>query len=218
MLLPAANVLPVSADIGVGAVLIEPLAVALHAVARAEVVPGAAVAVLGAGMIGLGCAWAALQAGAEVVYLTDFDIAKTELGERLGARGVRLGEQSLPEALARDGREHVDRVVDAVGLPATLQQALDVVGRGGVVSLVGMGAPQLDFAAYSLTADERAVAGSFCYTTAEFAAAVALVEQRRLDAGLFIDRQVTLDKAAGAFAQLAGGAPGQIKTVVLPNG
>jgi 2-desacetyl-2-hydroxyethyl bacteriochlorophyllide A dehydrogenase len=218
MLLPASNAFVVDPAIGRSAVLIEPLAVAIHAVGCADVLRGASVAVLGSGMIGLGCVWAALRAGADVVYATDLDPAKTALAERLGARPVTLGERSLADALAADGRTHVDRVVDAVGIPATLHEALETVARGGVVSLVGMGSPMLDFEAYGLIVEERTIIGSWCYTTKDFAEAAAAVQRGDIDSAQFIDREVTLDDAVTTFASLAAGEPGQIKTVVLPNG
>lgn len=216
LLVPAASLVSIDPGVGTAASLVEPLAVALHAVAQAGVRRGDRVAVLGSGMIGLGCVWAALRAGAASVHATDMDAAKTALAADLGARGVTVGERTLRDALDDDGIDEVDVVVDAVGLSATLAEGLDVVRAGGTVAVVGMGTPQLTVPAWPLITRERRVIGTFCYSDPHFADAVLAVERKELVAQTFVDREIGLDEAPAAFADLAAGGPGRIKTLVRP--
>jgi threonine dehydrogenase-like Zn-dependent dehydrogenase len=216
LLAPVGSLVAIDPAVGTTASLVEPLAVALHAVAQAGVREHDRVAVLGSGMIGLCCAWAALRAGAASVHATDMDPAKTALATELGARGVTVGERPLRAALDDDGIDHVDVVVDAVGLSATCAEGLEVVRAGGTVAIVGMGTPQLTLPAWPLITRERRVIGTFCYSDPHFAEAVRAVERRELVAHTFVDREIGLDAAPAVFAELAAGGPGRIKTLVRP--
>lgn len=68
--------------------LVEPLAVAVHAVRRAGVQPGQAVFVAGAGPIGQSVVLALLMAGVERIVVTDVDAGRRALVEQLGARSL----------------------------------------------------------------------------------------------------------------------------------
>lgn len=202
--------------------LVEPLAVALNAVRQAGVGRADSVAVIGLGMIGLACVWAALREGAAVVYAGDVDPDRARLSERLGTPsapvlGLDLRSGPLHEQLAAHGRSPVDRAVDAAGLSVTLADALKSVAPGGVVGMVGMGAPQLELDMYEITTNEKALVGSFCYSEPTFAECAAAVAAGEVDASLFVDAVVSMDDAAQAFRDLATRASASVKTIVLPQ-
>lgn len=137
---PQRNLLPVPAGVSLaGAALTEPAAVALHAVRRAGAVVGQAVAVFGAGPIGLMAAqWARIM-GAGQIFLFDIVPGKLDMARQLGfSLAFDSREVDPPEVVAQatDGQgAHV--CIEGAGVPATLRHALAGARRGGRVVLLG---------------------------------------------------------------------------------
>ncbi|WP_345752291.1 zinc-binding dehydrogenase [Microbacterium rhizophilus] len=116
-------------------------ATAWAALARADEVAdvdGATVLILGAGLIGLSACAMATDRGATVV-VADPDPARRALAVRFGAAQVAdpRDVRALTAALAATGSPEYDIVLEASGSPRAVQAALEVVGVGGVVVLVG---------------------------------------------------------------------------------
>ena len=119
--------------------LVEPLAVARHAVERAGVLPGDAVAVLGAGPVGLAVVLWLLHAGAGPVVVSDPAPARRALALELGATAVvdpATGDVSAAVAEACGGAPR--RVIECVGVAGLLQVATEVAAVDGVVSVTGV--------------------------------------------------------------------------------
>jgi threonine dehydrogenase-like Zn-dependent dehydrogenase len=110
-----------------------------YATARCEVGEGDAVGVVGLGPVGFSIVQSALARGAGSVLAFDREAPRLALAEHAGARAVdvatRHPHMAAAEATADRG---LDVVFEAVGAPAALETALDVVRRGGTVGVVGM--------------------------------------------------------------------------------
>lgn len=122
--------------------MIEPFAVGLQAVEEAGVQPGQSVVILGAGPIGLMILQAARVRGASPIISIDLSPVALDTARRLGADHVINPRETNPvEAVkALTGEEGADVVIEAVGAAATIRQTLDLVRRGGIVTLVGIAA------------------------------------------------------------------------------
>ena len=106
--------------------LLEPAAVALHGVKRAEIQPGDSVYVVGTGAIGLLAGqWARLK-GADRVVVKGRSEAKRELAENCGLE-YRTDTVSEP----------FDRVIEAVGSEAALTESIQLAAPGGRLVLMG---------------------------------------------------------------------------------
>lgn len=107
--------------------------------AVAEIAPGDAVAVVGAGPVGFFSVQGALLHGAGSVFALDRVSSRLSLAARQGAIVVDVKERNPQMAVAEhtDGRG-ADVVIEAVGTPDALETALDVVRRGGRVVVIGM--------------------------------------------------------------------------------
>ncbi len=105
----------------------------------AGVVPGATVAVVGCGPVGLMTIVAARELGAKEVLAVDSVAERLALAESLGARGVNFRSADAVEVAASltSGRG-VDSVVEAVGSPEATRLAVDLVRPGGVVAAAGV--------------------------------------------------------------------------------
>lgn len=185
--------------------LVEPLAVAVHAVRRARLAPGARVLVTGGGPIGQSLVLACLRAGASTVLVTDPDPARRELCARLGALPLDPTAGAVDEQVRAVLGAPADLAIDAVGVSATIADCLAATRPGAVVCLVGMGAPRLELGAFLVSTEERELIGSFCYGRADFREAADWLSSTPEAARALVSREVGVDDAPEAFAALAAG-------------
>jgi L-idonate 5-dehydrogenase len=187
-------------------VLAEPLAVALHAVARAGPLQGRAVLVCGAGPIGALVAVAARHAGAADVVVTDVLDEPLAVVRRLGATATvnvaAGGGATQPGTAPPVTVPAVDVAIEASGAPAALATALAAVRPGGRVVLLGMGpGPTVPLGANRVVTREVDVVGSFRFGP-EFARAVRALADG-LDLGPLVTGRRPLADAVDAFAAAA---------------
>jgi threonine dehydrogenase-like Zn-dependent dehydrogenase len=197
------------------AVMVEPLACAVHA---ARQVDAGRVAIIGAGTLGL-LTVAALRrlSPATEIMATAKHPDQRRWAKELGAdvvvepgelaRAVRSTTGSLVVGDQLTGG--VAAVVDCVGTEATLTQALRVVAPGGTVHAVGMPArTTLDLT--GLWHRESSLRGCYAYRRADFATALDLVDE--LDLGRLVTATYPLSRYEDAIDHAAhAGARGAVK-------
>jgi alcohol dehydrogenase len=105
--------------------------------------PGDAVAVVGAGPVGLAAMMTAEIAGAARIIAVDLAASRLRHAERFGAtHTVAGGEDAVQQILDLTDGEGVDVAIEAVGVPATFDLCTRIVRPGGNVANVGVhGAP-----------------------------------------------------------------------------
>jgi L-idonate 5-dehydrogenase len=180
------------------AALAEPLAVCLHAVARAGDVKGKRAVLFGAGPIGLLTMLAAQRAGIAETTVVDIAAAPLAFATRLGANHVvdiSSGEEALKaEAAVRP----FDVAFEVSGTAAGLASAIGVVRRGGVVVQVGnLPGGQIPVPANAVMAKEIDLRGSFRFGT-EFFTAVELIADGSVDVLSLVTAQRPLAVAPDA--------------------
>lgn len=131
------HLLPEGVALADGA-LAEPLAVALHCVIRAGMQPGARVAILGAGPIGLLVAFWARRLGAAQVVMADLHTHQRDRALALGATGFALSGDRVAENIADLAGGPPDIVFECVGKRGLLQAAVQTVRPQGKVIGVGL--------------------------------------------------------------------------------
>ncbi|MGV8882459.1 MAG: zinc-dependent alcohol dehydrogenase [Rhodoglobus sp.] len=192
--------------------LVEPLAVAVHAVRRAHVEAGQSVLVIGGGPIGQSVVLALLMAGVTRIVVSEMEAGRRELNERLGAATIDPTAAPLPDQVLAAFGTLADITIDAVGITRTINDALLATSLGGTVCLVGMGTPKVELDAFRVSTEERSLVGSFTYSAVDFRDAAAWIASAPEVAGELISREVTLAEAHGAFVGLAAhdGTPGKV--------
>jgi len=216
---PAENLVPLPDDMPeeLGA-LVEPMAVGYHAVRRGQPVPDDRLLVIGGGPIGQACLLAAQRLGVGALALSDVSASRRALCARLGAAVIDPAAGHLVDAVASELGGPPTLVVDAVGISQTVADALAASSLGSRIVLVGMGSPQLNLAAYTLSTAERSLIGSFTYSAAEFADTAEWVGTVPEGIDALIDGRVGWDGAPQSFDDLARGRSSASKILVFPHG
>lgn len=188
---------PVPDDLPPGlAAMAEPLAVCLHAVARAGPLVGREVLITGGGPIGQLTALAARHAGAARVTVVDLADAPLAMARRLGLDALHVKEDA--DALAAD-KGKIDTAFEASGSPDGLATLVDVTRPGGRIVQIGMFPPgRIPVPANRLMAKELDLLGSFRFHD-EFEVAVALIAGRRIDVEPLLTAQMPMSARDDAF-------------------
>jgi L-iditol 2-dehydrogenase len=176
-----------------GAAMAEPLAAAVHAVARSGATAGADAAVLGGGTMGLMLARLLVLAGCHVT-LADRHPERRAQARAFGARAVeRLGRHDL--------------VLEAVGRPQAWRAAIAAAAPGATVVLVG-GCPsgsEVTLPAAPLHYAELDVRGAFHHDRAEVDQALALLAGGAIEWRALAGATIGLDALADALLRPAAG-------------
>ena len=105
----------------------------------AAVEPGATVAVIGCGGVGLSCINGAAIAGASKVIAVDMVPSKLALARKFGATdAVDAGAGDPVEQVRELTGGGVHYSFEAIGLKATAEQAFRMIRRGGTATVIGM--------------------------------------------------------------------------------
>jgi S-(hydroxymethyl)mycothiol dehydrogenase len=173
---------------------------------------GDTVAVFGCGGVGDAAIAGARLAGARTIVGVDVDDRKLEWAKRMGAtHTVNSKNADAVEAIRAitDGFG-VDVAIEAVGHPATYEQAFYARDLAGVVVLVGVPRPdmRLDLPLLDVFGRGGALKASWygdCLPSRDFPMLVDLYLQGRLDLDAFVSETISLDGVEAAFEKMHRG-------------
>ena len=204
-------VLPDAIPDEIGA-LVEPFAVAHHAIVRSGARPGEKVAIFGVGPIGL-CLLAGLVArGVSGIAVIDPSPLRRDLALRMGAAavhdpatgsavaflGARFGSKEL--RYAREPVAQAQVVFVCAGAPGVLDDGLHALAQGGRLCLVADPHRAVMEHARLVMLHEIDLRGCLAYSSAEFAEAIALLASGTVDLAPLITHRFPLSGIAEAFA------------------
>jgi len=120
------------------AALVEPSAVALHAINRAKIEISDSIAILGVGFIGLVLAqWVRIK-GVRNIFLVDIKEEKLKVARKYGFNKVINAAKENPvEKVLKESKGGVDISIEAVGVPTTFKQCLQLTRKEGKVIFLG---------------------------------------------------------------------------------
>ena len=207
------------------AALTEPLACVVHGLEQCSPRRGDTVVVIGAGPIGLMFLRTAQIAGCRVIAVVKRD-DQIASARRFGADEVvqiadGVDTVAAVRALTEDG-EGADVVVECVATPATWEQSVEMVRKGGVVNLFG-GPPSgtsVSFDTNRLHYGDITLKATFHHTPAACRRAFELITSGRMHAEDFITATSGLSDVPDVFRRmLVRSSTGtlDIKTAVLPE-
>jgi threonine dehydrogenase-like Zn-dependent dehydrogenase len=173
-----------------------------YGTAIAGIQPLDTVAVVGAGPVGFFCVQAAFLHGAKQVLALDMEPDRLALAEQVGAVPVNVKERN-PQMASSDLTEGrgPDVVIEAVGTVPAFETAVEIVRRGGTVSVVGMfvvESTEIALGVYWSRALRIQFAG-ICPIHAWWDRAMAAVQAERIDPLPIISHRLPLSEAPEGY-------------------
>ena len=178
----------------------------------AHVEPGASVAVIGCGGVGLAAIQGARLSGAEPIIAIDRVASKLELARHSGATDVVDSSATDPvgavlEATAGRG---ADFVFEVVGRSDTIRAAFDMTRRAGTCTIVGAGSfdDMVQIGAMQLMVGAKTLRGCVYGATdpvRDFPEIVRLQRAGKLDLEALVTRRIALDDLEDAFRAMEAG-------------
>ena len=201
------------------AAITEPLACVLHGVEEARVKLGDTVAIIGAGPIGLLHLLTVKRMGAEKTIMIDLVDERLNFAKKLGAdETINGGKENAVEKVRQLTAGYgADVVIEAIGLPATWEQALKLARKGGTILEFGGCPPatEIKLNAETLHYGEQTVLGAFHTTPLHFRKALNLISSRTIDVRPLVTRRMKLDKIKEAF-EILSTSKCEIKIAINP--
>lgn len=176
----------------------EPVACCLHGMDMCEIRPGHQVVVIGGGMIGLLMLQLSRLAGAAKVALLEPVESKREVGKKLGADiCIDPIHENVKARLKEEGMTWVNTVIECVGRPSTIEQAIDIAGNKAVVMMFGLTKPDetISVKPFEIFRKELVLKASYInpYTQKR---ALDLIDSGRLDVSSMVYEVAALDELA----------------------
>lgn len=184
------------------AALAEPLSISMQALRIAGDVRGLRVLVMGPGTIGQGIALLARRAGAaQVVVSGRDDASRLDALRRMGFDAVvDVAGRTLAEATAPHlAGAPFDIVFEATGVPETIDEALPLLRRNGVVVVTGIHARPLPLDLTALVRRQQQLRGSFRPPESDWPEALALMAELGDTMAPMVSHVLPLSRAIEGF-------------------
>src|SRR6266853_3457573 len=177
------------------------LSTGFFAAERAEIRPGDAVAVIGAGPVGLMATMCAQLFGPARTFVVDMVDARLEIAQELGGIPINTKDVHPVSAIQEQtGGLGADSSIECVGAAAAVDTAIRSVRGGGTISMVGVPSvvtgefPYLDIWLKSLT-----FRAGWCNVQAYMRPLLDLIAAGRLKPEAIISHRMKLDQAEEAY-------------------
>lgn len=181
----------------------EPVSCCLHGIDMCDIHPGSNVVVIGGGMIGLLMVQLACISGAAHVALSEPVESKREVGKKLGADFcIDPIHEDVKKKLADNGMGWVNVVIECVGSPKTIEQAIDIAGNKAIVMMFGLTKPDqtVSIKPFQIFQKELSLKASYInpYTQKR---ALSLIDSGRLDVTSMVEKHCSLEKLSDILSK-----------------
>ena len=199
------------------AAMVEPVAVAAHAVNISKIKPGQSAVVVGAGMVGMFVVNMLEIAGANPIIAIDLDENKLELAKEFGATHVlKSTEQNLSEKIKELTKNRgADLGFEVVGISETVNICINSLRKGGTAVLVGNLKPEITIPLQKIVTTELSLLGS-CAINGEYELVLDLLASGKISVDKMISAVAPLSEGADWFNRLYNKEPGLNKVILVP--
>ena len=205
--------LPASVAAKRGAV-VDPLAVALHAVNLGDVKPGTRVGIIGLGPLGLFAGMIARSHGG-LIFGMDVRAARVDCAHQLGLGAFNCDDQA-DERIRDLTNGGPDVVIEASGHPEAIERAARLARVGGRVVMVASYHAPAEIKPGRWVTRGISLLPSIAYTPHEFDAALDMIATQRIDVGRLVDATTPLSEIQAVFDRFETQSDA-IKVVVDPS-
>jgi propanol-preferring alcohol dehydrogenase len=221
IVVPEHNAVPLPDEIPFeqGAIMMCSSATAFHALRKARLQGGETVAIFGVGGLGISALQLAQAFGALEVYAVDIHPGKLRLAEQYGALPVDARAGDPVAAIRRlTGSRGVDVAVELIGLPLTMQQAVQVLAPLGRAVIAGVSDQPLTLDTYrDVLGREAEVIGTNDHLRYELPLLLELARRGKLQLAEAVAQTVPLDAGAiNTVLDQLDQFQGAVRTVVVP--
>ena len=196
------------------AAMVEPAAVALHAVSLTPLSLNDTAVVVGAGMIGLFIIQAMRAAGCGTLIAVDPEPERLELATQLGA-DIGLNPKETNKVQALTEKRGADIAFEAVGTESALQTALSSVRRGATVTVVGNLAAFAAIPLQAVVTQQIRLQGS-CAICGEYPAVLDMIGRGVIRVDPLLSATAPLSQGAEWFNRLYNKEKGLFKVILMP--
>ena len=182
------------------AAMIEPLAVAVHAVRRFGDPKGRKAFVIGGGPIGNLVAQVLIALGAEKVLLSEVSEYRLNTAQQCGIQTMDPTKISPQDAVFEQfGPDQADVIFECVGNANTVQQTIELARKGSDIIIVGV-VPDLCSVNMGFVQDhELRISGTAMYRVEDYREAIELITNDRIRLDLLITHHVPFRQYADAY-------------------
>jgi (R,R)-butanediol dehydrogenase/meso-butanediol dehydrogenase/diacetyl reductase len=202
------------------AALAEPLSVAVRAIRKGSILPGARVAIFGGGTIGQMALQAARVAGAGEVFMVEPLAARRELALSFGASAVidPTSEDVVQSLRGLTRGIGPDLVVEASGNAGAVASAIASARKGGRIVLVGLPVKQTALNFFDVVSTEKEIVGSLSHIYDEdYATAIRWLGDGRVVVDPLISVRLPLDRLLDDGLHRLEARPHEtLKVIVIP--
>jgi L-iditol 2-dehydrogenase len=197
--------------------MVEPLAVACHAVSRAAVTAETSVVVIGCGVIGLLILQVLRASGCTKIVAADTKPIQLERARQMGAADtvVSASGDVAADILARIGARGADVVYEAVGMGATVDLAARVAAKGGRLVLVGNLEPKVQLPLQAVVTRQLTLVGSAA-SSGEYPRCLEMIDRGLVDVRSAVSAVAPLAEGPAWFRRLRSGEGDLLRVVLEP--
>ena len=196
--------------------MIEPLAVAVHAVRRYGDAKDKNVLVLGGGTIGNLVAQTAKAMGANKVLISEISEYRLEVAKKAGIETVNPLQKDLKEAIhSVFGPDGADVIFECVGINETMTQAIEYARKGSYIIIVGVFGNLATMNAALIQDHELALIGTAMYRVEDYKKAIELTEAGLIEFDSLITDHVPFNEYQKAYQMIDEQKDKAMKVIVV---
>lgn len=199
------------------AAMVEPVAVAAHAVNVSKIQPGNSAVVIGAGMVGVFVVKMLQIAGANPIIAIDLDENKLELAKEFGATHTfKSSEEGVSDKILELTKNRgADFGIEVVGISETVNLCINSLRKGGTAVLVGNLKPEITIPLQKIVTTELSILGS-CAINGEYELVLDLLASGKISVDKMMSAVAPLSEGADWFNRLYDKEPGLNKVILVP--
>ena len=210
--------LPDDCSYEVGA-MTEPFAVARGALKKIGSVTDKTVLIVGMGTIGMCLLQLVKLQSPKLIIVSDLSENRLNIAQELGAdAAINPGRENYLEAVKKlTGGDMVDVSIEAVGIAATVNQAIKSLKKMGVCLWVGNSAREIEIDMQEIVTSALKIVGTYIYTHTEFGEVIDIMGTGKLTAEKLISKVISLEEAPDVFRDLHEHPDSFVKVIINPT-